>query len=81
MIVSMLGFFLAIRAELKKHTQQLIDSKLEEEKRHSRHEQRLTVIEQKAAYKDAYITERLDALTRRLGELYELFLEHLREEH
>jgi len=78
-IISVLGFFLAVRTELKKQTEAMLRTKIEDEKRHSRHEQRLAVIEQKILHGETYTTKRLDDITRRLGELYEFFLEYIRD--
>ncbi len=78
-IVSVLGFFIAVRSEIKKQTDAMLKAKIEDEKRHSRHEQRLAVIEQKFMHSETYSTKRLDEITRQLGELYEFFLEYLRE--
>jgi Na+-translocating ferredoxin:NAD+ oxidoreductase RnfG subunit len=78
-IISILGFFLAIRTEIKKQTEAMLKRKIEEEKRHSRHEQRLAVLEQRTSNSESYVTKRLDDITRRLGELYEFILEYLKE--
>jgi len=80
-IVTVLGFFLAVRTELKRNTRQLVESRLKDEKRHSIHERRLAVIERSARNNDFNLVRRLDDINSRIGQLYELYLEHLKEKH
>jgi len=80
-IVSMLGFFLAVRTELQRSTRHLLAAKLDDEKRHSLHERRLAVVEQNARTSDCNLVRRLDDINNRISQLYELYLEHLKEQH
>ena len=45
LVVSVIGLFLAVRSELKRQADEAMKIRLEDERRHARHEQRLDAIE------------------------------------
>lgn len=77
-IVSMLGFFLAFRAELKKHTDEIVKKRLEEEKRHFRNECRIYGVKRKLSDVESYLTKRLDRLAEQIGELNKLIFDFIK---
>ena len=78
-VVSMLGFFLAFRAELKKHTDEIVKRRLKEERRHTRNERRILAVEQKISDLESYLTKRLDYLTKRTSELNNFIINIIKE--
>lgn len=80
-VVSMLGFFIAVRVEIKKQSDQLLKARLEEERRHSLHERRLAIIEQQIRNIELGISSRLDMITRTIKELHDLYISHINGRH
>ncbi|MBM2817030.1 MAG: hypothetical protein HW421_3792 [Ignavibacteria bacterium] len=80
-LFTFLSFYLALRVEIKKHSDTLLQTKISEEKRHANSEARLSVIENHLAYEEASISEKLDEIKIRLNELNDLFIDHLRDNH
>jgi|GEM_PF-3037876 len=80
-VVSLLGFFLSVRAELKKHNDEFIKRQVDNERRHSAHNRKIYHIEQKILSLDSFLTLRLNELTKRTDELYELFIDYIRGNH
>ena len=78
-IISIVGLFLAIRTELKKHNDSLLIAKIEEEKRYSRNEQRLALAEQRIKSCEAHLTKSLDEINSRIDELFNCFFNFLKE--
>ena len=78
-VVSLAGFFLAVKSELRKHTESLIKQRIEEEKRHSRNEGRLLMLEERFANAESYLMRRLDELTRSISELYDIIIEQIKD--
>lgn len=80
-VISMLGFFIAVRVEIKKQSEQLLKSRLDEERRHSMHERRLAIIEQQIQNIELGISGRLDSITRTMNELHDLYISHINRRH
>jgi len=80
-IVSMLGFFIAVRVEIKKQSEHLLKARLDEERRHSMHERRLAIIEQQIRNIELGISSRLDLITRIINELHDLYISHINGRH
>jgi len=81
MFATLISFFYAIRIELRKNSEHLIQSHLLDEKRHSSHLQRMAIIEERMTNVDSIITLRLDEIQRRISEIKIQFYEHLKERH
>lgn len=79
--ISFITIFIAIRNELKKSIENVINSKLSDEKRHSSHENRLAIIEQKLQNLENSIQSRLESIEKRLSDIYDLFIDHIKERH
>ena len=77
LIVALVGFFLAFRIEMKKHTENITGSKIDEEKRHAMHERRISIMEERIGYVESSISYRLDVSNIRLRELTEMVLNNL----
>jgi hypothetical protein len=75
------SFYFAIRAELKKNTDKIMNGKISDEKRHGNHEQRLALIEEKLGFLDNHLKIRLDDIGNRISDLSKLYIEHLKEGH
>ncbi len=80
-LISFTTMFVAIRVELKKNIENIINTKLSDEKRHSGHENRLAVIEQKLKNLENSIESRLESIENRLSDIYDLFIDHIKERH
>ncbi len=80
-LISFISIFIAIRNELKKNIDTVINSKLSDEKRHSNHENRLAIIEQKLQNLENSIHSRLESIEKRLTDIYDLFIDHIKERH
>ncbi len=75
------SFFFALKSEMRKSREQLIKANILVEKRHSAHEQRLSIIEERIANYDMMITFRLDEISMGLNDMNERMNEHLKEVH
>lgn len=80
-LVSVISFFFAIRNELKKNSEQFVQSKLLEEKRHSSHEQRIALIEERFAFMDTALSFRLDEINKHLSLFSGDFYDHIKSKH
>jgi hypothetical protein len=57
----------------------LIKQRIEEEKRHSRNEGRLLMLEERFANAESYLMRRLDELTQSISELYDIIIEQIKD--
>lgn len=77
-LIAMVSLVMAVRSELRKSTEQMLCSKLEDEKRHSAHERRMSVLEQRVSYIETALTIRLDEINLRIKEFGNNLSEHTR---
>ena len=73
-LLTFLGFLIAVRNELKKSHEKLLQARLIEEQRHSTHERRLQLIEQKFDFAEKNIRQSFDDIKHRITRLYDLFI-------
>ena len=79
LIITLLSFFFAFRAELKKNADKFISGKLSDEKRHSGHELRISIIEQRQALAENAVTARLDDLNKGIDTMHDLLMTHIQD--
>lgn len=77
--VTLLSFYLAFRAEMRKNNEKLIEAKIIDERRHASHELRLSILEERLALIESSITFRLDEINKVVSSLNDLLINHLTE--
>lgn len=80
-LIGLMTAFFAIKNELKKNTENMLQSKLNDEKRISFQEQRMALTEEKMHFVEEILKERLEEINSRISELSNYFISHLKEGH
>ena len=80
LLISFFGFYLAMKKELRKNSERSLETSLEEEKRHSAHEKRFLLLGQRVSQMNLIISSKLDEINKNLNSLYELVIEHIKDE-
>ena len=71
-LVSLFSVFLSLRAELKKNTERILQSKIDEERRHAFHEQNITQIKDRIDFIQNSFSGKLDEIHHRISEITKL---------
>ena len=78
---TLLSFFLALRSELKKSADQFAELRIENDRRIAFTETSIQVIQEKLNSLEKTISIRMETISDRINEVYDLFLQHLEEEN
>ena len=79
-LITFFGFYMAMKKELRKNSEHSLETSLVEEKRHSSHEQRFLLLEERVSHMNLIISSKLDEINKNLYSLYELVIEHIKDE-
>ncbi|MGA2296006.1 MAG: hypothetical protein ABSG15_00475 [FCB group bacterium] len=80
-IVASLSFYISLRSEIRKNTEKMLQSKLNDEKRHASHERRVAIIEERMSNIDNKISYKLGDIQLRITDLSCRFDKHINEEN
>ena len=72
--VTFASFFFALKIEMKKNSEKLINTKIENEKRHSSHERGLDSLNERFTFFEKGIQYRLDEINRKISALQNSFI-------
>lgn len=78
-IATLLTFFIALRSEMKRNRNDMIDAILFDEQRHSAYNQELSVMQERLANVELMISYRLDEINNKLESISDKFYEHMKE--